>query len=171
MLVEAADILGIDLPCNSWSCARRAPQHSRMPSAVRSNASLMGLPGLASTIRSLNKHNVMFRRSMNWAKKYKSQEGVVTSRIHSPAVCAKQGQLERWQKLRNSSCSDMTCASVGYSTNKSTRLRCWGWIEWASYETCEGRGVCARTSRQHVKFTGIVDGVVRLMPSPLCPQP
>ena len=69
-LVNTADILGIDLLCNSWSRARRAPQHSSMPSAVRSNACLMSLPGLSTKDpKFVNEHNVMFRRSMNWANK------------------------------------------------------------------------------------------------------
>ena len=75
-LVDTADIIGIDLPCNSWSRARRAPQHSSMPSAVSSNTSLMGLPGLSTKDpKFVNKHNVMFRRSMNWAKKHQARGG------------------------------------------------------------------------------------------------
>ena len=34
-LVELSDFVGIDLPCNTWSRARRAPWWSRMPSALR----------------------------------------------------------------------------------------------------------------------------------------
>ena len=47
-----------------------------MPSAVRSNASLMGPPGISTKyLKFVNKHNVMFRRSMNWAKTHQAQGG------------------------------------------------------------------------------------------------
>ena len=44
LLIDTADVLGVDLPCCTWSRARRAPVHSSMPSAARSNQYLMGLP-------------------------------------------------------------------------------------------------------------------------------
>jgi len=43
-------LLGIDIPCNTWSLARRAPPGSRMPSALRGSdphSTLWGLPGLS----------------------------------------------------------------------------------------------------------------------------
>ena len=49
-LVDTADVLGINLPYNSWSCARRAPQHSSFSSAVSSNQNLKGLSGLSEKI-------------------------------------------------------------------------------------------------------------------------
>ena len=33
-VIQDFDFVGIDLPCNTWSRARRAPTHSRMPSAL-----------------------------------------------------------------------------------------------------------------------------------------
>ena len=75
-LVDTADVLGFDLPCNSCWRARRAPQHSSFPSAVRSNQHLMGLPGLSEKDQKfVNKHNVILRRSMNWARKHQAQGG------------------------------------------------------------------------------------------------
>ena len=44
-LATGAD-LGIDLPCNSWSLARRAPLWSSMPHRLRSPEFLYGLPEL-----------------------------------------------------------------------------------------------------------------------------
>ena len=116
-LVDTADILGIDLPCNSLSRARRAPQHSSMPSAVRSNASLVGLPGLSTKDQKfVNKHNVMFRRSMNWQQKHQAHGG--NGYIENPltSMLWKARTVRAMEEIRYSSCSDMTCASMGLST-------------------------------------------------------
>ena len=63
------DLLGIDLPCCTWSRARRAPRHSPFPSALRSNQFIMGLPDLPERDRStLALHNKLYRLSIRWAK-------------------------------------------------------------------------------------------------------
>ena len=41
------DIHGFELPCNTWSRARRAPKESPFPFPLRSNVHLMGLPDSA----------------------------------------------------------------------------------------------------------------------------
>ena len=39
-------VVGIDLPCNTWSRARRAPELSRLPKPLRSREYIFGLPNL-----------------------------------------------------------------------------------------------------------------------------
>ena len=39
-------VVGIDLPCNTWSRARRAPEWSRLPKPLRSREHIFGLPFL-----------------------------------------------------------------------------------------------------------------------------
>ena len=64
------DLHGFDLPCCTWSRARRAPRWSPMPSALRSNASLMGLPDLCDRDKQkVALHNVLLRRTVQWAKR------------------------------------------------------------------------------------------------------
>ena len=48
-VVNYFDAVGIDLPCNTWSRARRAPKHSRLPGPLRgdSDNDIMGLPELS----------------------------------------------------------------------------------------------------------------------------
>ena len=47
-----------------------------MPSAVRSNQYLIGLPNLNDKDQELvNKHNVLFRRAMKWAKLHQQSGG------------------------------------------------------------------------------------------------
>ena len=68
-VVADFDCLGIDICGNTWSRARRAPVWSSMPSALRSNSLLTGLPELndrdSNTVRL---HNYMCRRVMKYAE-------------------------------------------------------------------------------------------------------
>ena len=60
--------LGIDMLCNTWSRARRAPVWSSMPSALRDNNHLFGLPHLNERDRStVRKHNFMYRKCIEYA--------------------------------------------------------------------------------------------------------
>lgn len=70
-LVELSDFVGIDLPCNTWSRARRAPWWSRMPSALRDDAKhLFGFPWLkprdAAKVKAAN---MMLRRTLKVIKR------------------------------------------------------------------------------------------------------
>ena len=65
LLPMQSSIVGIDLPCNTWSRARRAPWWSKMPSALRSDACIFGIPNLKeSDQRKVTAANHMVRQSV-----------------------------------------------------------------------------------------------------------
>ena len=123
----------------------------------------MGLFGLTTKDQTfVNKQNVMFGRSMNWANKHQAQggsgyiENPLTSMLWKTRTVRAMENTQKFKLFRYDMCQ------YGTQYKKQTRLLCWGpWIEWASFKTCEGRGVCSRTSRQHFSSTGVVDGVFR----------
>ena len=162
-LIPTADILGVDLPCCSWSRARRAPAHSSMPSAVRSNAHLMGLPNLNARDQQLvNKHNVLFRSSMRWIKQHQQQGGCgylenpLTSMVWKTRTVRAMVKSGKFHLVRYDMCQ------YGTQYKQTTRLMVWGeWARTASFKTCSGRGTCSRTNRPHIALSGICDGVFR----------
>lgn len=66
ILTDDADVAGIDLPCNTWSRARRAPPWSRMPKPLRKEGMrIYGLPELSFPDQErVNKANVMLIRAV-----------------------------------------------------------------------------------------------------------
>ena len=123
----------------------------------------MGLPHLSPKDRSfVNKHNVMFRRAMNWAKRHQKSGG--SGYIENPLTSMLWKTRTVRSMINTGNCVLLRYDMCQYGTQykKPTRLLCWGpWIQWASFKTCVGRSVCSRTARPHFSLTGIVDGVFR----------
>jgi len=69
--LHAFDVVGIDMPCNTWSRARRAPWWSRMPKPLRKAGEyIFGLPWLSELDRiKVNKANIMLKRAVKVIRK------------------------------------------------------------------------------------------------------
>ena len=71
--LDSFDAIGIDLPCNTWSRAGRAPRHSRMPGPLRGDLpqDIFGLQGLfeedSLKVQSANR---MYYGAMKVIRKY-----------------------------------------------------------------------------------------------------
>ena len=153
-------MIGIDLPCCTWSRARRAPRESRFPSALRSQVSLMGLPHLNARDRStIALHNNLYRHSMRYAK-----GSIVAGKsgyIENPrsSLLWRTRGVKRLLKL-GAYFLDLDMCQYGRQYKKSTRLLVWGdaWNN-VSFKRCHGKhGICSRTGRKHICLSGLQDG-------------
>ena len=85
------DVLGVDISCNTRSRARRAPIWSSMPSALRDNSHLFGLPHLNDRGRNVCTGNVWnMRHSVSMqsvADGLNIQEQVCSGRLQGSSVC------------------------------------------------------------------------------------
>ena len=126
-LVPRCRFLGVDLPCCTWSRARRAPRHSNFPSAVRSNQFLMGLLDLDPKDQALvRRHNYMFRSAIRWIRLHAGRggsgylENPATSMLWKTRAVRKLLKLEGFRLITFDMCQ-YQCA-----WRKPTRLLVWG---------------------------------------------
>ena len=158
-ILDYADVLGIDLPCNTWSRARRAPAWSRVPKPLRATGEhIFGLPSLsASDKHKVTSTNVMFRRAIRC--------------IHRSLKRGKTGYLENpwtslvWstpeiQRLLTDPRVHLYCLHLcqyGSPWKKPTGLLMWNAAP-TQFLTCSGRNKCCRTHRPHLQLSGISGG-------------
>ena len=159
-VVSQFDVLGVDILCNTWSRARRAPVWSSMPSALRDNSHLFGLPHLNDRDRNtVRKHNFMYRKCMEYATL--SINANRSGWIENPrtSMLWKTPGIKRLLRLGGRFVEAHFC-QYGTSYKKATRFLVWGPKSGdVVLSTCCGRkGVCSRTGRKHIELTGIRRG-------------
>ena len=154
-------LLGIDIPCNTWSRARRAPQWSSMPSALRGDSpqTIYGLPNLpakdAAKVRNANR---MLRGSVRCIKKCVQLkvpgylENPLTSRIW------KTKPIQALIRRRQAFTVDFDMCQYGTSWRKPTRLLIWGCQPFQLRRCSAVCGKCSRTKQAHVMLSGVSKG-------------
>ena len=156
-LVSVCDILGVDLPCCTWSRARRAPPTSPFPSAVRSNQFLMGLPDLNHRDQALiRRHNFMYRQAIKWIRAHIARGG--SGYLENPltSMLWKTRGVQRLLKITGVRLVDFNMCQYNTSWRKGTRMLVWGpWADHFPALKCTGTsGLCSRTHRPHVTLSG-----------------
>ena len=157
-LAEAADVVGLEIVCASWSLSRRAPVWSPLPHRLRRKGRfLMGLPNLPLRDR------VILKRAN---RQVRSAVIIVKSSI----LHGKSGFLEQpdtsimWhylykalsQELRNRKAFIKRCCMCGYGAawKKPTRLLVWGErAESITLKWCHGKGTCDFSGKPHHPLT------------------
>ena len=149
------DIIGIDIPCNTWSRARRAPAWSRMPKALRSDQYTFGLPGLSAKDQKLvEQANVMFFGAVRVIRRCLKQnipgylENPATSRLWQTPQMKRLLQDPRCHLIRADMCQ------YACSWKKPTLLLFWN-VTAPLFRICLGTHTCSRTHRRHVQLSGI----------------
>jgi hypothetical protein len=162
---KLVQVVGVELVCSSWSLARRAPQGSSMPSAVRdSNKYIFGLPNLtgkdALTVKA---GNSQYRHAMKLIKLCLEHgvrgylENPQTSRIfRTPGI---------QRLIRLGLAFPVTCHFCQYHTQwrKATTFLIWG-VEPQSVvlkKCCMKGGRCSASGKRHLELTGFDKGKFR----------
>ena len=149
------DALGIDIPCNTWSRARRAPWWSKMPKPIRAlGAHIYGLPGLAEKdFKKVTSANVMLQRAAKVIRKC-LRLGLV-GYLENPASSMIWQTPEILRLLKDSRVQLIRLDMCMYHTQwkKPTKLLVWN-VSNARFHTCQGRKFCSRTGKAHVQLTG-----------------
>lgn len=172
-LVRRCRLLGFDLPCCTWSRARRAPRHSRFPSAVRSNAFLMGLSDLEPRDQSLvRRHNFMYRETMRLIRLHASLGG--SGYLENPATSMlwlTRG-VKRLLKLKGFRLLTFDMCQFQCAWKKPTKLLVWGeWSEGLEVPRCSGKaGRCSRTHKPHYTLSGVANGRFRTSAAQVYPE-
>jgi len=152
--------LTIDLPCNTWSRARRAPPWSRMPKPLRGDGpgELWGLKGLTEKDQAkVAAANRMTRAAFRAIK--------VADSLSIPGFLENPRKSRLWQTrgiknlLKSASTQIVNFSMCQYGTQwrKDTRLLVFGLPKGSVVlDVCQGRrGKCSRTHRAHLNLTGI----------------
>ena len=140
--------------------ARRAPPHSCMPSAIRSNERPRGLPHLsAADRRTLNRGNALADRAFHL-------ENLCYHR-HIPGGEENPGSSFLWlQRNRVAFAAQdrvthyiVHMCACGTPYRKSTRLQLWNWQDDELKKMrCNGtRTACGHTGRRHIVLSGCRD--------------
>ena len=155
--VSCFDAVGIDIPCNTWSRARRAPKGSRMPQALRGDdpESIFGLQELnerdQEKVRRAN--NMLFgackviRKCLRLGK-CGYLENPLSSRIWKTPQLQRLLQDHRVQFVKTHLCM------YGTQWKKPTGILFWN-CQAAQLLKCQGKFACSRTSKPHVQLTGV----------------
>jgi hypothetical protein len=152
-------LLGIDLPCNTWTRARRAPKHSRMPSALRGNEGSL-LWGLSDLTEADNKKVLVGNACVGLA-------------LHLIQLCLPAGipgylenprtsrvwlvpEIIALVQARKAFFVDFDMCQYGTAWKKPTRLLIWGVAQdRVALDTCkQKKGICSRTMQPHEHLTG-----------------
>ena len=159
-IFDLFDVHGFDLPCCTWSRARRAPKWSSFPSPLRSAAYLMGLPDLGDKDQQkVALHNMLFRRTIQWAKL--SIRNGCSGYIENPypSMLWLTKQVKSLCRM-GATFVDFEFCQYGRNVRKRTKLLAWGpAFDGLELRICEGKqGVCSRTHRKHITLTGVANG-------------
>ena len=149
--------IGIDLPCNTWSIARRAPQWSRMPRRLRDPLNLWGFKWLTGEdLRKTNEANSIARSTLKLIRRCNLLdipgylEGPRTSRFW----LLPQAQRLIKRNLATVNFTDQCQYSVPY--RKPTCFLVFGPNRFdVDFRRCSPQhGLCSATHRAHVELTG-----------------
>ena len=149
------DYLGIELVCNSWSRARRAPVESPMPSAVRSPGRFIwGLPKLSPNDRGLcERGTCMLRYAFEYIR--------ICHRVGIPGYLENPGSsmmftVPEFKVLEDAGIIYFPkCDFCQYGTpwKKPTTFVTWLWKpELKQCHMCQGR--CSHSGKKHVVLSG-----------------
>lgn len=155
-VLEVVDILGIDLPCNTWSRARRAPPWSRLPKPLRSYEFIFGLPDLKkSDVAKVQQANNMFfgalrciRRCLRTGKAG-YLENPANSWVWQTPQMKRICMHPRVKLVRTDLCQ------YDVQWKKPTYILFWNVTE-PLLKRCAGKHRCSRTNKAHVQLTGLV---------------
>ena len=159
-LAAFSTMVGIDLPCNTWSRARRAPWWSKMPSPLRGDNpdNIFGLGGLnQSDFEKVSAANHMVRGALKLIRFCLKRgipgylENPLTSRLWKvPAI---------QQLLRQGKAFFVRADMCQYNTQwrKPTGLLIWH-CSLFSMNTCWQKPKCKRTAKPHLQLTGVKNG-------------
>ena len=149
-------VVGIDLPCNTWSRARRAPWWSRMPKPLRSTQGfIMGLPGLSATdFAKVKQANVMFLRAVRLIKRCLKSNIAGYLEYSANSMLWDTPQIQRLlTDSRVHLCVTDMCM-YGTAWRKPTKLLLWN-VSPSEFLRCRGHGKCQRTGKAHLQLSGI----------------
>ena len=159
VLAWHSTLVGIDLPCNTWSRARRAPWWSKMPSALRDDDQyIFGLPHLSkSDSAKVQGANLMLRESVRLIKfclRYGIPgylENPWTSRVWKTPAIRRLLRSQHVFLVRADMCQYHT------QWRKPTGLLIWGCYPF-TFKTCWHGHLCKRTHKPHLQLSGISGG-------------
>ena len=157
------DIHGFDLPCSTWSRARRAPKESSFPSPMRSNLHPMGLPDLSAKDHcTALLHNKLHRSVIKWSTKslIAGKSGYIENPIGS--ILWNTRGIRRLERLGARFLVVDMC-QYGRQCKKATKLLVWGpAFDDVEFLRCSGhKGICSRTRKKHVVLSGVQHGQFR----------
>ena len=149
------DAVGGDLPCNTWSRARRAPKHSRLPGPLRGETDIevMGLPGLSDKDQSkVENANRMLFGAMKVIRRC-TRKGIpgylehpLTSRLWKTPCMKRLLRSPNVRFVKADQCQ------YGAAWRKPTGLLFWC-APSAGLSRCTGNaGYCSRTRRAMCSF-------------------
>ena len=151
------DVIGIDIACNTWTRARRAPWWSKLPKPLRQPGQyIFGLPKLRPLdAEKVKAANVMFLRAIKVIKK--SLKLGLAGYMENPAnsLIWQTPQIQRL--LRDGRCQLRTVHMCQYNCQwkKPTKLLLWN-APLTMFNLCRSRTGCSRTGRPHLQLTGVV---------------
>ena len=151
------DVLGIDLPCNTWTRARRAPTWSRWPSALRGTGNeIWGLQDLSfPDKKKVRAANTMAREAV---KTIKASIGLGQSGYMENPASSRLWELKEVKQMVKTGKCKLICfdqCQYGTAWRKRTRFLTWGRFRDARLDLCKGvEGKCSRTGKPHVQLIG-----------------
>ena len=155
------DLVGIDLPCNTWSRARRGKPGSVMPEPLRGTqaSDIFGFAHLQGRDKSkVNQANRMLFGAYRVIRKCLRLniagylENPMTSMLWKTPQVRKLLQHRHVHLIRTHLCQ------YGVQWRKATYILVWGCKPFQLL-TCSGRGKCSRTGRPHLQLTGLQNKV------------
>ena len=149
-------VVGIDLPCNTWSRARRAPEWSRLPKPLRSREHIFGLPNLKpSDQQKVLAANRMFFGAVRVIRK--CLKIGVAGYLENPASSWvwETPQMLRLMQHPQVCIVRVDMCQYDVQWKKPTKLLFFG-VAPMHLLTCTGKSVCSRTNKKHLQLSGIV---------------
>ena len=154
--------VGIEIVCATWSLARRAPQHSSMPSAVRdSHQYLFGLPNLvgkdAIAVKTGNKQYRYALQIIHLCIA-KSIRGYLENPRNSRLFLIPG--IQKLVRLKQAFFVDTHFCQYGTQWMKPTRFLVWGIAPTdLSLLTCSmTNGRCSMSGKRHLQLSGLQNG-------------
>lgn len=156
-ILHRFNMVGIDLPCNTWSRARRAPPNSRMPQPLRGDGddAILGLPGLSEQSQiKVDKANACLFGAIRLIRR--------SLKLGIPGYLENPASSRLWQTphvrrlLQHPQVFIVRCDMCMYDTQwrKPTKILVWG-VPLFAMRVCRGGGKCSRTHKPHLQLTGI----------------
>ena len=151
------ECVGIDLPCDTWSRARRAFAPSKSPQPLRGDDpnSILGLANLKPPDQEkVRKANLMMFSACTTIRRALKLgicgylENPLSSRLWHCRPIRKLLEDRRVQTVKFDMCQ------YGTQWKKATRLLVWNAAPFSMLQ-CSGRGVSSRTKKPHVRLAGI----------------
>lgn len=149
------DCVGVDLPCNTWSRARRAPPWSRMPKPLRSADFLFGLPHLETAdFLKVQAANRMFFASVRLIRRCLRLG--TRGYLENPATSFvwDTPQIQRLLKHPKVQLVTVHMCMYGCQWKKPTKLLLWNCAP-VDLRRCSGKTRCSRTGRPHLQLSGL----------------